>query len=407
LKPFAEFRDRRRFIGATLLIVAISIATTLLDRAGAFDRYESTSIDHFFRLAPRDQPNDVFVVRIDDDDYASLFHRSCPLDPATLRSVIDAVALANPREIVVDVLTTDDAFKDRFAVNATWPTIVWAQDAVDTPAGERPEPVLGGQRVRTGDRVGLARVPIDEDGVIRRYARTWPTVAGDVPTLPHAAVLATYGIGDAPKESDDEEFLNFAGQRWDYTSSGYPASRVLWLAQQPAWKNNPVFRGKIVVIGGYYREARDTFATPVGIRHGVDVIAQAIDTDLHGNGIRPLNEAIAFALDVLLGYLLVAFGEFLRTPRMLLLGFGGFALLALFASYATFSTFGHWFNFIPMIAGVVVHELYHHGREYERLIAERDERDARERDAPAGNDHAKPLATASPNDEDSGLPTPS
>ena len=43
-------------------------------------------------------------------------------------------------------------------------------------------------------------------------------------------------------------------------------------------------------------------------------------------------------------------------------------------SFITFSTLGRWFNFVPMIVGVLMHELYEHGREYhhlrEKMLAE-------------------------------------
>ena len=403
MKPFAELRSRRRFVSAATLIVAISLGTTLLDRGGFFDRYESASLDQLLRLGPRNQPDDALVVRIDDADYAQLFGHRSPLDAGALSKIIDAISLAHPREIVVDLLTDDRAF-GKLSPTPDWPTIVWAQDALDSPGGEKPLAILGGRGPRPGDYAGLARMPTDDDGVIRRYARTWPTQDGARPTLPHEAVLRSRGLAAGSDATDDgEEFLNFAGRRWNYTAPGYRASQVLALARYPAWRDNPVFHGKIVVIGGYYREARDTFVTSVGLRQGVDVITQAIETEIHGNGIKPVNEALAFALDVILGFALVAFGDFLRTPRALLLGFAALAAIVLLASYATFETFGRWFNFVPMIAGVVLHELYHHGCEYERLLAERDQRDVRQRPDAA----VAPPRPAAADGEDSALATPS
>jgi hypothetical protein len=45
-------------------------------------------------------------------------------------------------------------------------------------------------------------------------------------------------------------------------------------------------------------------------------------------------------------------------------------LLALAGSFVAFFTFAWWVDFVPVTLGVLIHELYHHAAEYQRLRAE-------------------------------------
>ena len=45
----------------------------------------------------------------------------------------------------------------------------------------------------------------------------------------------------------------------------------------------PPLLGKIVLLGGAYRAARDTYPTPMRYMDGVDIIANSVDMNLPGN----------------------------------------------------------------------------------------------------------------------------
>ena len=111
--------------------------------------------------------------------------------------------------------------------------------------------------------------------------------------------------------------------------------------------------------------------TPVGLMAGVQLMAQAIETELTGGGIRPINEIQAILLDLLSGALLVYFSYRYPTQlgKSLLLSLIALVILPPLFSYLAFSTLGRWFNFAPMLVGVLMHELYEHGKEYGELRA--------------------------------------
>jgi hypothetical protein len=48
----------------------------------------------------------------------------------------------------------------------------------------------------------------------------------------------------------------------------------------------------------------------------------------------------------------------------------GLPLLALIFSYLSFQSFNHWFDFVPILGGVIIHQLYEQAAENKRLRAE-------------------------------------
>jgi hypothetical protein len=138
------------------------------------------------------------------------------------------------------------------------------------------------------------------------------------------------------------------------------------------------FTGKIALIGGNYAAGRDEHRTPLGTWQGVQIIAQTIESDIHGGGIRTLQERTAIAIDILAGYVLVAlnYWVFLHSRRavalrnIVLADAAAGILVPLAASAISFLTVAFWFNFIPMVVSVFCHEMYDHAREYQRLAAE-------------------------------------
>ncbi len=50
-------------------------------------------------------------------------------------------------------------------------------------------------------------------------------------------------------------------------------------AKSEAWSTNSPLKGKIVLLGGMYHAARDSYSTPHGPRYGVELIAQALATE--------------------------------------------------------------------------------------------------------------------------------
>ena len=64
---------------------------------------------------------------------------------------------------------------------------------------------------------------------------------------------------------------------------------------------------------------------------------------------------------------IVLFGVGISLGTALLLSLFAMPFLALSASLLVFSSLAFWFNFVPTLVGVWIHELIDHGREYRQM----------------------------------------
>src|ERR1039457_3314244 len=83
-----------------------------------------------------------------------------------------------------------------------------------------------------------------------------------------------------PSQSPELEKVNYRGPKnaFDHLS----VRTLKTLKNLPASAVHPL-HGKIVLLGGAYRAARDAYATPFGYLDGVDIIANTVDMNLPGN----------------------------------------------------------------------------------------------------------------------------
>jgi len=139
--------------------------------------------------------------------------------------------------------------------------------------------------------------------------------------------------------------------------------------EKETWSTHGPLTGKIVLLGGSYHAARDEHRTPLGTVYGVDLMAQAIESELQGGGIRPFNEFFMFLVELITGVALVWLHYYCHSHLgwLVLLSLGAIPLLAMFASLFVFSTMALWVDFIPLLFGVLIHQLYDHAREYRRM----------------------------------------
>jgi CHASE2 domain-containing sensor protein len=374
------------------VILGITAVTFLLSWAGVLDHLETTGLDTFNILQNPPDPKHVVIVAIDDEDYKSIFDETSPLDSGKLQEIIAAIAKGHPKMIGVDIDTASER-KKAVETKQDWPAIVWGQDALlDEKARVfHVQPVLGGRDpARNMDAAAIAAVPMDSDGIIRRYYRKFAVGAGRredsfVWAVVKAACTEPRAVerckeiqhtidedeGAGGKEAELPKHglkMNFAGQRFNFKPLS--ARFVLQIGSEPGWETSSPLRGKIVLLGGDYHAARDTQITPVGPMAGVQLMAQAIETEFSGGGIRPLmNEVVAALLDLCSGAVLVyiSYRNRLHLGRALLISLGLLVIFPLLFSLAAFSTLARWFNFVPMIVGVLLHEIYEHGREYQHL----------------------------------------
>jgi CHASE2 domain-containing sensor protein len=404
--PFYKFVLR-----ALPTMVLVSLTTLALEHLGWTEGFETTALDTLISARSEPPSENVMLITIDDEDYQTLFAGHSPLEAAKLHDLLKAVAAGKPRVIGVDIDTSASEFAD-----FEWPEAVWARDALPIASSEdhqqqavnveesefRRFPILGGKMseelhdgtIITKPASGLVIFPQDSDGVVRRYVRTLESDeadppskrTGEVATLPwavtrqYAAKTRAQRPDNCPEcerveaiERGDEKgelVLNFAGDR--YRFNRIPARAVLAGAKQDFWAERAPIRDKIVLVGGAFRAARDEYPTPVGQMYGVELIAQAIESDLRGGGIREVNWlliiVIDFASSVILLYINWRFpGGWTATLSLIAI-----VVLSLAGSYLAFRAFAYWFNFSAVLLGIWIHSLWEQSLELRELRREVD-----------------------------------
>lgn len=373
----------RHLLKAAPILVVVTLLTAWLSEHGLLRGFESAALDVWLQLKAPRPVDDLVIVSIDDTDYRELWSRKSPLDRGVLQRLIDAVAAGGPRAVGVDLDTSDETYRD-LVVPAGVP-FVWAREGIPLAEPEEgghghegmkftPGPVLGreGAEVSPEIRSALALMPQDRDGVIRRYRQRIPVggegvAPGEMDTLGQGVVRAV--PGHVEREADHHPLvLNFAGDR--YAFPRIAARDVLAAAGSEGWRTAGPLKNKIVLIGGYYRAARDEYITPVGPMAGVQLVAQAIESELHGGGIRSMSHGLMTILEILSGVLLVWINYRFRLGTALLLSLVAMPLLTLTGSLIAFSSLAFYFNFVPSLVGVWIHELYDHAKEYRAMHEE-------------------------------------
>lgn len=351
---------------------------------------DSIARDAEARSNPAIPSSDIVLVTITDSDYATFFGGRSPLRADTLDRIIRVIAAARPRVVGIDLDTSDPSFgqlaplAESFAQSRE-PRVVWAQDMAGCPAvgdeqganatseskacrdhGMTPLGVLGisddslqkRNRAEKGNIIetGLAVTQLDEYGTVRRYQRSLEIGAGE--RLSFAAAIRR-ALGTAADDDNDQKprYVRF-----------HPGLSTEWrlsiqqllnhFAKQPTALAT-ILTGKIVLLGGTFRAARDDHHTPVGMMAGVDIHAQTIDTELNAR-VKPAPGWLR------LSFLRFLFGIALALPFIFLPLRAGL-LCALPISVAC-CLLGSWMTtgqglagvgyFLPFLALVVIFSLY-------------------------------------------------
>ncbi len=385
------YRLLRNVVAESPVVICITVATAIAAHAGWFDTFETAWLDAFRELLTGRSADDVFVVEVTDDDYERLFQSTSPLHLPTLRTALAAIGRGRPALVVIDLDTSPGTIvklpRDP-GDPPSWPPTVWAE----TDDGSRG--ALPGIAHAPGVSTGVARFVADRDGIIRRHRRQFaPVDGGTVPSdsLPwkavriHCALGGTESVCQHIQHAEEEDLLlNFAGDRFDYHRSD--VASVLRASTGPAWgtEQGPLF-GKIVLVGATFRAARDLHATPLGLTHGVYIVAQAIESELQGLGVRQFNEWAMVGMDLFVGFTIVVLH---RSGLPLTVAFRlsllGLPVLVLVSSFVAFFSFSRWASFVPVCVGVMLHEL-HNAAESKRKYGPEPERGSERQPASAAD----------------------
>ena len=226
--------------------------------------------------------------------------------------------------------------------------------------------------------LGLPALRVDDDGIVRRFFPVY-NPADNAPGFSTTLIRLFNGEGEtnckssgSPIAGSSEEqgrLINFLGSKDNFHK--LTASSILALANTQEWQKTSEVAGKIVLLGGTYRAARDRFSTPVGAMDGVEVLAHIVQTEIG----KPLVEAPAWVYvvaDIALGLTLLAV-LYLLPPVWRTVALLSSFLLAILASFFLFQTSSYFFSFVPIIGGVFVHHVIEQHFESRELRRENQE----------------------------------
>jgi CHASE2 domain-containing sensor protein len=372
---------RRHFLLGMVLVGIATVLTAFLHESWLIKPIEVANLNGMFRLLRNKGHTNVTVVEVTEGDYRHIFGGGSPMNKGALQRLIQEIDKAGPRAVVVDIETREWSLDEvvRLGLNAPF---VWVRTGRNSNReGDlseqtyKMEAVLGGEgggirwgHALLGEENGMARyyfpsimsasggrVPFVIDSLCQAIQSGNPGCTGDKSTRPEAKSLIPY-------VADHEGLRRIS------------ASGILELANAPGWERNAAIAGRIVLIGGAYRDARDDYVTPLGAMPGVEVLANIIEAELSDRTVQAATPESFIVLDIVFGALLVISTYFLERRWKgwaLLITFVGVPLLALSASLALFAlpSNGRYFlSFIPVVAGVLVHASVEHIHEYRRLM---------------------------------------
>jgi CHASE2 domain-containing sensor protein len=350
-------------------ILAITAIMFLLEQRGCLHRMEMAGLDSFVRFKAPEYSNEIVVVEITDEDYEKTFHSTSPLDADSLARLISNIRSARPKLVAIDIDTSDQSFRKLARQGCQlWPDVIWAcvprrpheRDHPEHALLASLEPVAGGL-MTDFRRIGVPVFPVDSDGFVRKYRRQFDTSKGHLPSLSWS-IARQYD--PAIGERGEEALFNFAGDR--YAFPVIQAREFLGKPDPDAWSK--VLGRKIVLVGGDYAAARDSYMTALGEMAGVELIAHATQSDLSHGGIGEGNLLVSAALDVLFGTMLVYVFFRLTLVPAFLIGMLVLVPLCLAGSWMSFKSLAYWVSFVPLVLGMVIHQLYDYAKEQHEEI---------------------------------------
>jgi CHASE2 domain-containing sensor protein len=362
----------KRLKPGLVLVVIVTFTNAACNKAGMYERFEWTDSDKLLRStlerSENAQKQSVVVVRITDDTYKSRFNNQSPLAAIPLAEIVKGVCLLQPARVGVDIFTGDWQPEQRTKAIETLGSqsncrVVWIRDSVYEDSEPRKPhfrlgKVLGFATPPNGVCTALPTFQPDADGVIRRFDDlVLAGLGADSELAPYATVthaLTTPDCGSrvhGESPSSKSKKLNFGARS---QIRRFDAETILEAAQDPdsAYSRGLGLGNAIVIIGGFYRYARDEYVTPVGQLFGAEIIANAIKGPPITEASPLLSLAVEVAVEVILLALVISLN--LRLPWALLCSSLLSATAAFLLSWELFNFGGYFLGVFGALAGVVL-----------------------------------------------------
>jgi CHASE2 domain-containing sensor protein len=389
MPSIAQHRDFRRYILWGLFWMVICELIHLgLQQTPFYRQLENANLDAL--LAASNAPSlsgkdakEVFVVVVTDDDFQNpaMFAGVSPLNPQKLAEVVEAVVASGPASVGVDFDTSlwDPAWRKSPALLRQGIPVVWARAALVPSEGEGPSRKLsiGDFNQSEGACYGVPTYFPDEDGRIREYQQRlrvnkdeyFPSLSFNLlnVSLNHKNCAQSISGTKTPKDAGIEPQL--IGYHGGSPFAHLPAGALLKLVQSPGWTDHNPLKGKVVLVGGAYREARDYYPTPLGYLPGVDILAHSVRSQLPGGELThgpEWNLALGYFEGVLL---LVAF-YFIPLRWGLLVTLLAGPVYGVVVNWLAFHWHGAFLSFVPSFVGLLIFKCVEYAREHRRLHEE-------------------------------------
>jgi CHASE2 domain-containing sensor protein len=390
---------------ASFLVVSVVMifASEWLGKSVLVEPAAKWHMDAQIRKRDKQQEQVTRIVRIDPEDHATIFGGRSPLSAVALVNAACSLATRGASVVVVDLDTSSPlAFpadaRLRFKLPRSPVPIIWAADSEwvsneDGQLEQRGDLVLGG--LVNEPTYGVARMPLDFDGLVRRWSR-FEKVAGQWrPTLVWAAVRAA--CRSAPRDGcpDEETLQTEPSADMSSEKSPPPAMTVDYdflpirlsdfmgqtaPAEFPriceAAAVDPRLAGRIVVLGGFYSR-EDRHDTPWGTRESARLVAMAIEEAFHGGPMHKLADPVKWMLKLLLALLIACIHHWVRPVAATALTIGGLLPAAVLVSGELAFRFGYDVGVVVFGLGILIEQLLAGAERANELARELEKRSRR------------------------------
>ncbi len=362
----------RRLLRALPVVAALVLLTWIFGHSGVLHKVERVVSDAQLRLSPAPTDSPVVVVDIDDEDYRELFGSTSPLDPRQLEKLLSDIAKGQPSVIGIDIDTSDARFATQFRPWNSGPQLVWERELRDVPkegtegAQLQPLDILGGQKY-VNPATNSSGLPLliddSEDKVTRKYRRSISTHRGLLLSFP-SAIAKAYLRNDPERlgklaDSQQELAIRYSGNPGGSHRLHFSARKTIELSNN--WPEASPIRDKIVLLGGSYL-GQDRHETPMGQLTGLEVMANVIETELAGGGEEPPSGAVLLLLELFEAFVLILLFHALRFRLALLWSILLIPVMAMFCSFLAYRNGSHFLQFVFVLLGLLLFEVYEHFR---------------------------------------------
>jgi CHASE2 domain-containing sensor protein/class 3 adenylate cyclase len=378
----------RRIVVGVVVTIGLTILVTLLEYYGVLASAEGKIMDRFLASNYPRRQSPIFTAEIDDKAYEQCFASESPLAPAKVAQALKMLndvsgGWGRPLVIGVDLIT--DSQKYQPIAKDAWNNMVLVAPAKASSSSDSLWDWLAGHpkppMVQPGKVLGLQNPPGVSWGLPVLGADEDATLRTVYPRLRDAAVS-----GSGQESLIDSFALAIArkycspGARCNLDGAGSEPVRLVYTDTPPARfaftdlfhcsetgmtegilfnRFRQLAQNQIVMIGGTFSNARDSYPTPKGDLPGLLINAYAVQAEIDGSFIPGQRRPIAIALDLVIGVgIVLAFWLSDRFQHKLTVAFALSALLV-GAAIVLFWLIGKEYlpGFVGIALGTMAHQI--------------------------------------------------